>query len=420
LNRDQQEWLAQFGWQHPPKVSVDARAVLPPWAGGGPGWVAAAWPALELSGGFSLGAFTFRGLPADSSESRFTYTNTVWNVPRLHVTHGDARIYMDYSQNDRTASYQFVVDSQWDPAEMRPLLPPGGQAGLDQVHFTGPPIIRLDIQGNWHDPARTAFDGHLAATNLVVRGQPFDAVDTDIEFSNSVIRVGPGRLALNHGQLTVSNVDIDISAHRVTTSNAVSTLEAESIEHALGDITPAWLLAFRFDDPPSARMNGSFVWDNPQATDLHFVVSSRNCRFTNFLADVASGSADWIGTNVYATNFQASMYGGTMAGWAIFEITEHDGAGFRGDIALTNISLSALVHGWGATSNQVEGLLSGDLVIEESNSDDTRTWRGYGNVFARDALLWDIPVFGVLSPVLNAIIPGSGNNRAYEAKADFR
>ncbi|HTQ49165.1 MAG TPA: hypothetical protein VMJ12_00545, partial [Candidatus Acidoferrales bacterium] len=48
-----------------------------------------------------------------------------------------------------------------------------------------------------------------------------------------------------------------------------------------------------------------------------------------------------------------------------------------------------------------------------------RTWDGFGHANLGDGLLWDIPIFGVLSPVLNTVSPGLGNSRATEASARF-
>jgi hypothetical protein len=44
---------------------------------------------------------------------------------------------------------------------------------------------------------------------------------------------------------------------------------------------------------------------------------------------------------------------------------------------------------------------------------------GYGNVNLRDGLIWDIPVFGLFSPILNAIGPGMGNSRAKRGVGQF-
>ncbi len=70
-------------------------------------------------------------------------------------------------------------------------------------------------------------------------------------------------------------------------------------------------------------------------------------------------------------------------------------------------------------TNHFEGTLTGELVVTNADSWDWRTWNGYGRVKLRDGLLWDAPIFGIFSPVLNAVVPGSGNSRATDASAKF-
>jgi hypothetical protein len=48
-----------------------------------------------------------------------------------------------------------------------------------------------------------------------------------------------------------------------------------------------------------------------------------------------------------------------------------------------------------------------------------QTWDGFGHVNLRDGLLWDVPVFGILSPALDAMATGLGNSRATDAAARF-
>jgi hypothetical protein len=57
--------------------------------------------------------------------------------------------------------------------------------------------------------------------------------------------------------------------------------------------------------------------------------------------------------------------------------------------------------------------------VEGPNNLDRSDWQGYGHIHAHDALLWDLKLFGLLSPVLNAISPGWGHSRAREATANF-
>ena len=44
---------------------------------------------------------------------------------------------------------------------------------------------------------------------------------------------------------------------------------------------------------------------------------------------------------------------------------------------------------------------------------------GYGHASLHDGLIWDAPVFGLFSPVLNRIAPGLGSSRATDATARF-
>src|SRR5439155_11011894 len=66
-------------------------------------------------------------------------------------------------------------------------------------------------------------------------------------------------------------------------------------------------------------------------------------------------------------------------------------------------------------TNHLEGRLSGWLAITNAFSEDPWSWNGTTSVALRDGLIWDIPIFGVLSQPLNAIMPGVGVSRVSEA-----
>jgi hypothetical protein len=70
-------------------------------------------------------------------------------------------------------------------------------------------------------------------------------------------------------------------------------------------------------------------------------------------------------------------------------------------------------------TNHLEGRLYGDLTVTKANSERWQSVFGYGNAHLRDGLLWDIPLFGIFSPVLNGIAPGLGNSRASAATSTF-
>jgi hypothetical protein len=59
------------------------------------------------------------------------------------------------------------------------------------------------------------------------------------------------------------------------------------------------------------------------------------------------------------------------------------------------------------------------MAITSGNTANLKTWTGSGRLAAVQALLWDIRLFGIFSPMLNSVIPGAGYNRAYQAGMDF-
>lgn len=70
-------------------------------------------------------------------------------------------------------------------------------------------------------------------------------------------------------------------------------------------------------------------------------------------------------------------------------------------------------------TNRMEGTVTVNLNITSANSGDWSSWYGYGDASMRDGLLWDSPIFGLFSPLLNAVVPGLGNSRASAAKSRF-
>jgi len=58
-------------------------------------------------------------------------------------------------------------------------------------------------------------------------------------------------------------------------------------------------------------------------------------------------------------------------------------------------------------TNRLEGLLSGHIVVTDANSKSWQSWDGYGSAELRDGLLWNIPVFGFMSSILNSVSPAS-------------
>lgn len=71
------------------------------------------------------------------------------------------------------------------------------------------------------------------------------------------------------------------------------------------------------------------------------------------------------------------------------------------------------------STNRLEGKLGGVLSVTQANTADFGGWFGHGNARLSDGYIWSAPVFGIVSPVLDLLVPGLGSSRANEAKGQY-
>jgi hypothetical protein len=132
-----------------------------------------------------------------------------------------------------------------------------------------------------------------------------------------------------------------------------------------------------------------------------------------------SGQAHWLGETLMLTNLTAAFYGGDANGLAHFDFRPKQGSDFEFTAKVRNADLHLLATDLASPTNHLEGVLSGRFVMTSANSENWRTWNGYGQANLHDGLLWDVPIFGILSPMLNTVMPGLGSSRATDAVVHF-
>ena len=118
----------------------------------------------------------------------------------------------------------------------------------------------------------------------------------------------------------------------------------------------------------------------------------------------------------------SECYGGEARGWGSFDVqTPGDGTDFAFFVDGTNVDFNAMGRALWSPTNQLRGALSGTVTVTRANSSDWRTWNGFGQMQLRDGLLWDAPIFGLVSPVLNTLTPGLdvGSSRATDGAGRF-
>jgi hypothetical protein len=414
-----QHWISLYDWEAPPNLSASFRFVLPPWTNRIEDWPEASRDSIQLAGDFSVGRGAFRGIAVTNAQSHFTYSNRVWKVSGLRVAGPGGALGLDYDWSDVTDAFHFRFDSKLDPATALPLLTAPERRTLSQASFLDKPMIQGDVWGNWHTPATTGFAGSLAAGHFTVRGESVDELHVQLDYTNLLLRLS--QLSLGHatGRVEIPLATVNLASNLFFMTNASSTMDPEPVRRALGKYAPPFMREVHFDSPPLVQASGSFIPANDYGTDMRFIVRGDHFHWNGLNADSAQGSVYYHFRTVEVTNIQASIYAGKVRGWLTIEWEPSLGTRFSSDCTLRDIDLRTLAQELTSKKSKVEGMLDGHLVLAAPYDASSTNLFGHGWLNVHNGLLWDIKIFGIFSPILNAIAPGSGNSRARQATADF-
>ncbi len=424
LGTNAQKWLAQFTWQKPPLLNTSARVTLPVWTNGSAAFAGADWsqsvlPTFSASGEFAADRATCLGLAMDAVQSSFGFSNLVWSLPNLAITRPEGRVFLGYAEDSRTRAFTLELDSSISPAALGPLLPESTRRILNEFEFHRPPSVRARMSGNWRAPGEVSFHAALAATNLSFRARPVIRVNTVITMTNRLLSFVQPEIERSEGTGRADAVRLDIPKKRIHIDNATGGLDPGDVTHAVSPYVEDLVKPYRFGNPPTGRVWGVVQADDVRGSDLHFDLAGGPFEWSGFRFQQITGYVRWRGETVTISNIHGAFHGGHLQGWAYFDFARPRGGSFALRTEVDAVNMQSLIRDFGNPTNKVEGTLGGLLVITNASPADLKSWQGYGYLNVKDGLLWDFPIFGLFSPLLNGVKPGAGNNKAKEAAATF-
>ena len=420
LPQGARDLLREFSWPKPPEVRGDISTVLPAWTNREPDWWAEVRPTLALDGEVNLeqGA-NYRQVQTSSAHSRVIYSNQCWYLPDLTLVRPEGRLLADLRADELTKDFYGRLSSTLDPGLVRPFLGASVREGFDLFSFSQPPALELEIWGRSGEPQRTGVRGRVAVSNFIFRGQSISAVRTQVQYTNQSLRFLGPRVELGGRYARADGLAVDLEAQLVYLTNGVSTAEPMRIAAAIGPNIVHAIEDYRFLSPPKARVYGTIPLRGEEGADLHFDLRGGPFEWWKFHIPQIEGQVHWAGLHLTLTNVQADFYSGAAVGWAAIDFPRERSPEFQFGVNATNVLVHSLMADLASRTNLLEGRLSGTVVVSKAQADRWQSVFGYGDLHLRDGLLWDIPIFGIFSPILNGIAPGLGHSRASEAMAGF-
>jgi hypothetical protein len=420
VSTEARAWLDQFRWPAAPRLEGDLWLTLPAWTNRNPDWRAEVLPGTGLAGELRLPqGGGFRQLQVNSAQTHFSYSNQCWYLPDFKVTRPEGTLEIEQRYNEVTEEFYTRLTSTIDPSIGRPFLSESTQAAFDVVGFSNAPAISLQVWGKASDPSRWYGLGNIAASNFTVRGESFSSVSSEVYYTNNLLRFLKPRVEIGQRYLKGDGLTVDLAGQFIYVTNGFSIADPMVVARAIGPNVARDIEDYQFGSPPTARVSGTIPLHGEEGADLHFDVSGGPFHWWKFNLPLVTGHVHWAGLHLTLTDVQAEFYNGVAAGAAAFDFPKDKPTEFQFNFNATNVLFQALMKDLSPGTNQPEGRLGGNLVITKANTENYESVFGYGDAHLQDGLLWDIPLFGKFSPVLNGISPGLGNSRANAATSRF-
>jgi len=434
LTEKTRERLAEIAWTAPPTLRASGALVLPAWTNSDADWHDDVEPSVRLHGELAFtNAVADDLVPLDSARTHFSYENLIWQLPDLELVQGRTKLALSIEESEATKNFQCAITGRVDADAGRSFLTTSNaQRGFGLLTFHEPLALNLNVSGNLRDFAQLSATGRVAVTNFAVRGETFESVAADLVYTNLVVDfLQPQMLRAGGSQtMTADAVALDFNARMIFFTNGFSTTAPLVVCRAIGPKTARTVEPYEFLSPPTVQAFGRLPLRDINGgldlngTDLRFdIIRGAPFRWTMVHAADVTGTVHWLGQELILTNVVANLYGGLGCGNAYFDFHPVGyGCDFNFNVALTNVDVRQFAEDFPAfKTNQLAGSLTGQAVVTTGKSLDRNTWNGYGSAQLRNGLLWNFPIFGFVSPVLNTITPGldMGNSRATDGSGRF-
>jgi len=412
-------WARPVQWLAPPRITAAAGLILPAWTNSQPDFQLEVLPSLTATGHLEVGQVSFQEFSLDSLQTHFSYSNLTLRVPDLSVVRPEGRADFDFTVHLTDHRYHCRLESDIDPLALRHLLKQTNSTLSELVQFSRPPRIDAELWGSGAAPGEASILAHVVATNFVFRGRSFDELSGFVQFTNAYLIATNVNVRAAAGTASAPGLGFDPASGLLSLTNVTGFIDPQFVFQCINPVLATNLSRYDFKKPPHSRVNGWIEVRRGRLADLRVDVAGGPFRYWKFNAPQISGTVLLQDERVSVTNLAADFYGGRLAGDVAVASTAIPNPDFRFAMQLAGADFRQFMADVSTSTNRFEGTFGGELTVTSANSADWGSWNGYGNVRLQDGYLWGIPLFGVFSPVLDALVPGLGQSRVSAGAASY-
>jgi AsmA-like C-terminal region len=418
------------------RSSLNLKAFLDAFGLGGPfaGTEFQSPPLVEISGSVNFGPDRFRPkIIGHAAFGQFTYKNSRFSDLTADFSwDGERTLVRDLRMRNQTGQlkadlldapndFRLNIESTISPDAVRPLVSVELNEFLREWQWQLSPAVRLEIRGTNRNPESWQGEGTAALGRTRFRGTWMNGANTRIHFADGALTCEDFHVARDEGVGTGS-FTYDFKKHEVRVSNIKSSLNPAEAIFWIDPKLPKTVAPYKFRRPPAVTANGVYQFRGGKNTRLEIKVDGGSGMDYVFLGktlsfDRVSGRLLYTNDRLQITDLRGVLLGGTLRGNADISLARNDPR-YRARVSVSELNFPSLTDLY-FNYKTAQGVLNGTYDFTGLGT-DWRTMRGDGKVEVSNGNVFAIPIFGPLSGILNAIVPGSGYSIARNATANFK
>ncbi|MEN9734751.1 MAG: hypothetical protein RLZ45_2746 [Verrucomicrobiota bacterium] len=402
------------------QLTVSASGRLPEWTVPMREWREPLRREISLEGGVEAAPVSWSGVTLDEVGLKASWRRERLRLDSLHIAQGCGRVEVDGTCDWTAGDFEARVSSTLDPLVFRPIIrAPGLARQFDMIRLGSRPEILAEVRGNTHSMADLTGTARVAITNAVYRLEPVTELRTTVQYTNGNVFFTGTDLLQSTNRILAPWMRFDPKANLLWFTNATARVDLASLARVIGPRTADTLGPYHFPVPPEVEVNGVIPTADEADADVVFKTRAPAFewwyfKFTNLVATVG-----WKGDRLSITNVTSGFYGGSLETDIQLDLTEARNTRFTADPRFRDVRVDLLMEDLVTRTNQLGGLLSGQVLVEQGQSRKGMPWKGRGDAEIRDGVLWGLPLFGLLSPVFDAVAPGMGKAQFNAGNATF-
>jgi len=364
--------------------------------------------------------FSVQGVPFTRLYFPLSFDGERLMVSQLEMENASGRATLDFFFNGEDQVKGRLVSSLI-PTSLQNLFGPGLQPFFNSLRFdANGPLVDCMIPGTALDVEKIKLSGTLDAENFVYKGVDLKQVKTSFTFSEHALHL-PDLVVTREEGKGSGNIWHNFKTREVRLKGIQSKLDLRKTARIIGDKMEEYASPYMFFDAPVATAEGKIFLEDPQKNSLKVTIQSTKGMEYKFMGKIITLSdldADLIfkGEQLEVIPHRPiRLFDGTLMGKLNLALTND--APYRAELSMVQCDFGKLMKTFFGNKD-VSGALDVTATLT-GNLADLSSMGGADELLIIDGVLYQIPVFGTFSDVLNNLSDGLGYSKADKAKCDF-